>query len=245
MWYTKISNFFKTFSKYGIYLAILLSVINALFIKNQKGEYIFEYTSIKAVFNFILVFAIVLFSIVNKYYQDKEKMSRQEERRRQLDIFCESIFSTLKLDHSFRVSLFEMREGCLEVTGRFSQFESRATTRVRFRSNVGCVGIAYYTGAKQIIDDLPDFKTHPEEYYKKMKISGNMDKDDIDRLHRKNRSYFSFPIKYFDSQKVAAVLCIDCTEPFVFSDKPELIEMVDERISTLFSTFFELAGARG
>lgn len=245
MWYSKISSFFKTYSAYVIYLALLLSVINALLIKNEKGEYIFEYTSIKAIFNFTLIFVIILFSIVNKYYQDQEKMSREEERRRRLDNFCENVFSTLKLDHTFRVSIFEMREGCLEVTGRFSQFESRATTKVRFKSNIGCVGIAYYSGAKQIIDDLPDFQTSPEEYYQKMKLSGNMNKDDIDRLHRKNRSYFSFPIKYFNSQKVAAVLCVDCTEANAFSESKELVEKVDDMGSPLFSPLFEVAGVKG
>lgn len=244
MWYNKIGKFFKKYSTHGIYLALLLSVINALLIKNEKGRYIFEYTSIKAIINFIFVFVIIVFAMVYKYYQDKEKMSREEERRRELDNFSENIFSTLKLDHTFRVSVFEMRGGCLEVTGRFSQFESHPTTKVRFKSNVGCVGIAYYTGAKQIIDDLPDYETFPEEYYKKMKLSGNMNKDEIDRLHRKNRSYFSFPIKYFNSQKVAAVLCIDCTEPYAFSRNEELIEQVDDQISPLFSTLFEVAGAK-
>jgi hypothetical protein len=168
-------------------------------------------------------------------------MTREEERRRELDNFCENVFTILKLDHRFRVSVFEMRGDCLEVTGRFSEFQSRPTTKVRFRSNVGCVGIAYYAGAKHIIDDLPDYRTSPAEYYEKMKLSGNMDKEDIDRLHRKNRSYFSYPIKYFNSQKVAAVLCIDCIEASTFSGNQELIERVDDMVSPLFSTFFEVA----
>jgi hypothetical protein len=245
MWYNRIGDFFKKYSSYGIYLALFLSVINALLIKNEKGEYIFEYTSIKAIVNFLFVFIIIVFAIINKYYQDKGRMTREEERRRELDNVCENVFSTLKLDHTFRVSVFEMRGDCLEVTGRFSKFESHPTSKVRFKSNVGCVGIAYYAGAKHIIDDLPDFETSPEEYYKKMRLSGNMNEEDIDRLHRKNRSYFSFPIKYFNSQKVAAVLCIDCTDAYAFSKNQGLIEQVDNMISPLFSTFFEVTGAKG
>jgi hypothetical protein len=138
-----------------------------------------------------------------------------------------------------------MRDDCLEVMGRFSKFESHPTSRVRFKSNVGCVGIAYFAGAKQIIDDLPDFQTSPTEYYEKMKSCGNMNEQDIDKLHRKNRSYFSFPIKYFNSQKVAAVLCIDCTEAGVFSNNQQLIDQVDDMISPLFSTLFEVASIKG
>ena len=154
-----------------------------------------------------------------------------------MDNCCIQIFESLELDSTFRVSVLQMKEGYLEVIGRHSKFESLKKSKVRFESNKGSAGIAYNTGAKHIIEDLPLFDESPEKYYERSKECCNMSQEDVDKLHRKNRSYLSIPITYFNVHESVGVMVVDSSLPNAFSENPGLEEQIEELIPWVSALF--------
>lgn len=162
-----------------------------------------------ALFVFVGVFGIA--SSVND-------QRRAKKRRKELDTLCEFAHQTLKLDSKARISIFERDGSKLAVAGRFARFESRKKSSVKFTSGKGCTGIAYKTGSIAAFQDLPDFSTHPEDYYAAC-TKMNMTKSDVNSLHWKNRSVVGIPIKYYKREGTAAVMVLDSMAPQAFTNE--------------------------
>lgn len=220
-------------------LASIMALFNSVYIDSQTKELRFELSwTPGAVINYVLLLFILIVYALHIYDRSKEKLERENERRKWFDDVCQQVYKTLELTEDFRVSLFEEGNGQLRIIGRFARFQDEHDTEVKFTSNMGCVGIAFHTGQMCIIDELPDFEEEPDRYFEIMKTSGLMQPDDVKMLHRKNRSYFSHPVSHFDSYATAAVLCLDSTSERAFSGDEELVGELSSYVATFLSHNF-------
>jgi hypothetical protein len=221
-------------------LAAALAVIDAFFVDPFTGQIQFQMLwSGGAIVNYILLVAIGLLFVCGVFARSRQKILDAEANRRKFDNICEQVFVTLELSPKFRVSLFEENDGALRITGRFAKFHSELDTDVRFKTNMGCVGIAYHSGEMNVIDDLPAFDSDPEKYYDTMKKKGNMDRADVDKLHWKNRSYFSHPVTFFGSQQTAAVLCVDCVDAKAFTEGKDLVDKLSNFVTSIIAHMYQ------
>jgi hypothetical protein len=245
IWYQKFSSFFRTISKCWFVIPIILTVFNAISTKLYRfenmevsgkslkvviGESI-DFTSFRAIGNYVLLSIFLFLVLVQKFFKDREKNAEINRIRQFMDNLCEQIHGLLKLDQTSRVTIFDMKDGFLEISGRFSVYSSRPDTAVRFSADMGSVGIAYRTGSLNLIEDLPEFEPNPEEYYTEMQKKANMDRASVDKLGRKHRSYLSVPIKYYNSGRVCSVLVIDSSEPDLFKRNQGIFDEVSTLVS--------------
>ena len=251
MWYHKIAGFLRGLSGWWIIIPILLTIFNVVtmrsyeIVEKQVGgqpmqvivDSHLDLASWRALGNYILLSIFVGLFVLHRYFKDSAKHSEYKRIRETMDNLCEEIHSFFNLDSTYRVSIFEMKNECLEIIGRFSEYESQPRTQVRFRADVGSVGIAYYTGNMHKLDNLPDFETSPDPYYEMMDRLGNMNKEDVNRLARKHRSYLSVPMKYHQSGRVCAILVMDCSEQEVFTRNQALVEGISNLMSYPFVTY--------
>lgn len=245
MWYQKIGNFFRHLSNWWIIVPVLMTLFNAIMIpeyqtveqtiNDETYEVVMnkgiDISSFRAFGNCFFFLLFIMLLVIKKYFKDSAKNSEYKRTRETMDTLCEEIHTLSKMDDTYRVSIFEKENDSLLIFGRFSVYESKLNTDVKFRSDMGSVGIAFFTGRMHQLDNLPDFKSSPDKYFEIMKEQGNMEKDDVVKLSRKHRSYLSVPIKCHRSGSICSVLVIDCSEPCVFSKNPKMVEEVSNLVS--------------
>ena len=230
---------------------LLLYIIPIIIVKKSISELVEEYFLI-----FVLIL-IILF-LFSEYIKIKDLINTEEEintlkynietlENEKLELekysedlsmyfenlpseFLNGVSKYLKLKNSDRISLYILNDDNFEIIGRYSEnHKYNKKRRSKYPSNKGYIakclentnGNPYY-----YIDNLP--KPTNKTYTKKIANDTGMEKEEIDKLSMKSRTYFTRVIKGEKINRNIGVLVVESINKTFNITEKELNEKLEE-----------------
>lgn len=188
---------------------------------------------------FVLLSSII-FSHFRKGEVEKEILAKYHEL---ISEFMEKIVKSLDIPEDFRISLFVIHpkhrkkvHAKVVLLGRVAGFHSQPYTSITFEVGKGCVGKVFESG-RSVYEEMPDFKTSPDEYYETSLRNFKLNKQEVDRLSVKARCYLGIPIRGANSMSPVAAVVVDTKET---KSIPESLQVQLEEIFAMHSLAIEM-----
>lgn len=185
----------------------------------------------------IMLGAIFAFA-TQVYAAVADRFSRRTLPLKALDALCKEAYRICCSPRPYNVNIritayfskLTLSGRRLVSVSRYVHGAGATESSIKFRVGEGTVGMAYASNVVITEEGFPDPFISRDQYVEEVSRRCKVNREKIEKMHVRSRSFLSIPIRYCDDLSSAvAVISVDSTNPALFANarRTRVIQLVD------------------